>query len=161
MKAARLSKVAWPSCEIVSGCESHESAAETYRLRAVWAAAVDELADGVGVVGEVWGEVGEGAGVAVVVDERLEVVGNGRGFVVGHAGSLVAVLGAGDERRCHGGNGEEAGYDEGAHFGGISGVGWVLRSEYRPASCSKASDVENGVEQQAGRVITSGRSTIG
>ena len=129
MKAARLSKVAWPSCESVSGCESHESAVGTYSLRAVWAATVDQLADGVGVIGEVWGEVGEGARVAVVVDERLEVVGDGRGLVVGQAGSLVTVLGTGDERGCHGGNGEEAGDDEGAHFGGISGgVGLVLEA---------------------------------
>ena len=106
----------------ISICKLHEYVADTYRLWAVWAATVDELADGVGVIGEVYGEVGLGARVAVVADERLEVVGDSRGLVIGQAGSVVTVLASGDERRCHGGNGEKAGNDEGTHFGGISGI---------------------------------------
>ena len=74
---------------------------------------------------EVGREVGLGAGVAVVDNEVLEVVGNGGGLVVGHAGAtiIVTVLLAGDEwasERC---NSEKAcGESECAHVGGISGI---------------------------------------
>ena len=93
------------------------------------AATVDELADAVAVVGEIDGEVGLGAGVAVGADEGGEVVGDSGGLVVGHARStiLVTVVGTGEEGRGQRGNGEEAGGNgERAHFGGIRGMGLVL-----------------------------------
>lgn len=87
------------------------------------AARVDELADGVGVVGEVDGQVLVGLVVGVGGDELLEVVGDGLGLVVGQAGGRVVVarvdLFALDEAEGRGedGGGEEAGEDGGGTHG--------------------------------------------
>ena len=88
----------------------------TYDCWSISAATVDQLADGVGVIGEVWGEVLVGSRVAVGSDELLEVVGDGGGIVVGHARGCILVAGLGVStlgevleragERC---NGEEAG----------------------------------------------------
>jgi hypothetical protein len=84
------------------------------------AAAVDQLADGVGVVDEVLGEGRVGERVAVVVDEGLEVVGDLRCIIVGHAvgGGL---LGAPGRPRCGGCMG--SGCDSSKHEDGGTHVG--------------------------------------
>lgn len=111
----------------------------TYDGWAVGAARVDQLADGVGVVSEVWSEVLERARVAVAPDEIAEVVGDDGGLVVGHAWSSILVaridltadgeLAWGSQR----GNGEKAGGDgERAHFLGIRGIRFLVLEWYRP-----------------------------
>jgi hypothetical protein len=92
----------------------------TYSERAAFgAAAVDQLADGVGVVDEVLGEGLVGELLAVLVDEGLEVVGDLLGIRVGHAlgGGLVGAPGS---PRCDGcmGSGCESGKcEDGTHVG--------------------------------------------
>jgi len=98
----------------------------TYSERAAFsAAAVDQLADGVGVVDEVLGQSRVGDLLAVVVDEGLEVVGNLLCILVGHAvGS--GLLGAPGRPRCGGcmGSGCEGGKcEDGTHVGGNVLVG--------------------------------------
>lgn len=93
----------------------------TYDGRAS-AAGVDELADGVGVVGEVDGQVLVSGLVGVVVDERLEVVGDRLRLVIGQAGRRIVVAGIRlvpldeAEGRGDGRDGKEAGEEgEGTH----------------------------------------------
>ena len=62
------------------------------------AAAVDELVDGVRVVGEVGGQRGVGERIAVVGDEVLEVGGDSLGIRIAHAcrSTLCQPLAEGD-----------------------------------------------------------------
>ena len=116
MKAEREEKVAVPSCifvnerlqTLLNGC--------TYRGWAVWAAAVDELVNAVGVIGETDGHslLGE-RGVKGQVDEVLEVHRDLLGIGARHAGCCTRrQVGRGRD----GTNGEEGdgGGDEAAHF---------------------------------------------
>jgi hypothetical protein len=92
---------------VIEGCRMETAGKDnhskcTYSERAAsGAAAVDQLANRVGVVDEVRGEGRVGELVAVVVDEGLEVVGDFRCIGVGHAvgGGL---LGAPGRPRCGG-----------------------------------------------------------
>ena len=90
-KAVRLVKVAAPSCDLLASCPTYISQPGTYSGWTSIATVVDQLADGVRVVVEVRGEVGIGAGVGVVGDELVEVIGDGLSIVVAHAGTSTAI----------------------------------------------------------------------
>ena len=86
----------------------------------LWASAagVDQLSDGVAVVGEVLCEELVGIRIAVVLDERLEIVGDLLCLGQSHAWRLVvAVVSTLDEWVGESGNGKEAGNNgERTHF---------------------------------------------
>lgn len=58
----------------------------SYSDWSVGASVIDQLNDRVGVIVEVCGEIRIGEGIAVVGDGFLEVVGDGLGIRVAHAG---------------------------------------------------------------------------
>lgn len=94
-------------------------------MRGVGTAVVDELDDGVGVVGEIGGESRVRERVAVVGDGLAEVVGDGLGFGVAHAAGVAIGEPAraleNSPRGCESGRSEEGGRGqkggEGAHLG--------------------------------------------
>jgi len=105
-------------------CRTRGEGCAAERSGSTWAAVVDELVDGVGVVVEVGGQDSIGGRRVVRGDEGLEVVGNLGGIGVTNADE-VALLELGRHGDCSGGS--KAGEDEGGetHLAYICGDGFV------------------------------------